>query len=212
MGSTRHQGRAAMAVLLALLANATSAVSAELVFNADAEYETAVIWQYGGVQAPDFGSFAERYEGSGLVEALVVDLTNPDLIFPEQGPSTMMVWADDGGAPGEVLVIRTDIHIPALHGWPEFSRVVREFEEPVTVGNAWWIGLWPPWVDSWAEYWIGLDEDGAQVTAATKVAPSQQWPMGWQRLDVVWPEESTWHSARCSSWRRRPPELPRGEE
>lgn len=172
---------------LMILAASTHAMSAELVFNADDTYENGVTWQYGGVQAPDFGSFAERYEGSGLVEAFVVDLTG-NLYFPKHGPSTTIVWDDGGGVPGAVLAMRTDVWLDNPPSWPDFGRYVAEFAEPVLVGNTWWIGLWPPWVDSWAEYWIGLDEDGAQVTAATKVAPSQQWPMGWQRLDVVWPE------------------------
>jgi hypothetical protein len=40
-----------------------------LLMHADGSYETAYAWSYGGNVAPDYGAFAERYEGSARIDA-----------------------------------------------------------------------------------------------------------------------------------------------
>ena len=47
-----------------------------LIFSADGTYENAYAWQYGGVVAPLYGAFAERFDSAGLIVCgIVMDLT-----------------------------------------------------------------------------------------------------------------------------------------
>ncbi len=154
--------------------------------NADGDYDNAAYWDYGGVALPDYGAFAERYDGIGSATQLVVDLTGIGLtVFADVD---LYLWQDDEGVPGQVIRHEPQVVVPGTYPfYPAFGRFFLDFSSPVAVNGTWWIGYWPNWPSSNFVFAIGLDADGDSVTGATKVAPGQDWPQGWQALDTVWP-------------------------
>ena len=152
--------------------------------HADGSYESFCAWEYGGNAAPDWGAFAERYEGAARVDAVIVDLT--DFGFSDMQSIDAYVWADDGAVPGEVLRVLPGIETYTSGLWPHFGRNVFELPEPVCVGTRWWVGYWGDY-GSMAPFFVGADLDGpGGGSSATKIAPGQGYPTGWQDVSVRW--------------------------
>ncbi|MBK8231784.1 MAG: hypothetical protein IPK72_14650 [Candidatus Eisenbacteria bacterium] len=100
----------------------------------------------------------------------------------------LYIWRDGGDLPDLVLRHDPNVYVPEGYPvYPLFARFSLEFSAPVPVDGTWWIGYWPTWWNQSFAVAIGLDRDGDTATGATKVAPGQDWPQGWQALDTVWP-------------------------
>ena len=153
--------------------------------HSDGSYESAYAWAYERCLPPDYGSFAERYEGCEQVTAVVLDVTD-DGYFDNQFLDAY-VWGDDGGVPGGVLAVQLDEHLPAVPAWPEVGRYSVGLTEPPSVDGVWWVGFWGRWAHMDPGFWIGADQNGpGGGSPKTKIAPGQQWPEGWQDVPAEW--------------------------
>jgi len=151
--------------------------------HSDETYESAYAWFGYGCQPPDFGSFAERYETSARLLAVVLDLTGS--WYFRVGRADVYVWADDGGVPGEVLALEPDVLLGVLPYWPSVDRFFVELTESLCVEDVWWVGFWGRWPLFDAYFWVGADLDGPGGGAPmTKIAPGLEWPEGWQDVAV----------------------------
>ena len=151
----------------------------ELLMHSDGTYETGYAWRYGGCQAPDYGSFAERYEGCRQVTAIVLDVTDNGYQLLECLDA--YVWADDGGVPGDVLAMEPEVCLDGVPWWPYVGRYTVAMAEPPLVDGVWWVGFWGRWPLSDPAFWICADQNGpGGGSPKTKIAPGQQWPEGWQ--------------------------------
>ncbi len=148
-----------------------------VLIHSDDVYESAFGWQYGGVQAPTYGAFAECYTGTGQICAAVFDLTRVSGDLP---PATMdaYVWEDGGGIPGSVLCVATG-HEPApIAFWPQTSREEVPFPD-CCVSGQWWIGYWPNWPGEIARWYVAVDDTNERGCTQTSYAPGIGYPTGW---------------------------------
>lgn len=173
----------------AILVGATWAASVEgeecgeSILNSDGSHEWGVTWQGDEVVPPDYGAFAECYQGDVEICACVYYLTQ----LGSGGEQTMdlYVWADDGGRPGEVLHVERDRHPGAIGFWPSFTRNVVALAQPVCVSGRWWVGYWPRWPGSTPDWFLGQDLDGPGGCPMTNIAPGLGYPSGWQNVSVA---------------------------
>jgi hypothetical protein len=153
--------------------------------HADSSYETAYAWDEGNYH-PDYGAFAERYEGHASIGAIVLDLTST----PGYNESTLdaYVWGDEGGKPGDVLFAVYGISDIITGQWPAVARNVVALLQPPCVEGTWWVGYWGDYVGGWViPFFVGADLDGpGGGFPATKIAPGQGYPTGWQDVSVRW--------------------------
>ncbi|MCB9465286.1 MAG: hypothetical protein H6682_16490 [Candidatus Eisenbacteria bacterium] len=156
----------------------------ELLINADGTYEMPYAWQYSGVVPPDWGSFAECYEGEFAVCAVTIDLVQTG----DQNGQTMdvYVWDDEGGEPGAVLCVEPGVDPGPVAFWPSVSRHEITLGEPCCTGEAWWVGYWPDWPGDRSAWFLAGDLDGFDGCPLTKVAPGIGFPTGWQNVSVIW--------------------------
>ncbi len=155
-------------------------------FNADATYENAYAWQYGGIVVPDYGAFAEFYPDAPFdlfTCSVLLDLTQTT-----SRPGTLVdvyVWDEYDGVPG--LVIGTSIGVDpgAVGTWPEVSRhAIGMFACPY---GAAFVGFWGNWPGEEAAYFVGADLDGPGGGGAfTNYAPGIGFPTGWNTVDAAW--------------------------
>ncbi len=150
--------------------------------NHDNSFENAYTWVYSGVIAPEFGAFAEQFEGNCNLCEIQLYLTQ----IGNQSDQTMdvMIWQDDHtGNPGELLLHLTDIDPGPIAIWPEVTRV--DIPVSLVVDDTWWIGWWGNWPGETAGWLCAADEDGAGGEPRTKVAPGIGYPSGWDHPDIV---------------------------
>jgi len=156
-----------------------------LLIHADGTYESVCVWQYGGNIPPDFGAFAENYQGAAQVDSVVLDVTR---LFGFIGTfADIYVWGDEGGVPGEVLRLVEDVWLLNVPSWPTVGRNCIGLPEPVCVGDTWWVGFWGRWPNNQADFFIAADLDGpGGGSPMTKIAPGQGFPTGWHGVALVW--------------------------
>jgi hypothetical protein len=165
-------------------AQVSAAETRSTMMHADGSYETAYAWSDGGNYGPDYGAFAERYEGLANVGAIVVDLTS--LPGYNEAMLDLYIWADGGGAPGSVLFAVHGVSDILAGMWPLVTRNVVGLPESVCVDGTWWVGYWGDYA-GWAPFLVGADLDGAGGGASfTRIAPGQGFPTGWQDVSVRW--------------------------
>ncbi len=157
--------------------------------NHDGSFENAYTWVFGGVGEPEFGAFAERFEGLAYLCEIQFYLTQ----IGNQAGQTMdvFIWQDDGtGNPGNVL-----LHIPNLDPGPiDVWPAVTRFDLPIslTVDGDWWIGWWGNWPGEQAGWLIAADENGPGGEPRTKIAPGIGYPTGWDHPGFI----PSWSNAR----------------
>ena len=152
--------------------------------NSDSTYENGYGWSYGGNHAPDWGAFAECYPNTGGICALVFDLTQVD-----QRPGTRMdgyVWMDDGGIPGAVLCLVSDVDPGTIAMWPSVSRHVVPLSSTCCVSGFAWVGYWGNWPGFSPSWYVAADLDGPGGCPKTHIYPGLGVPSGWQNVSVVW--------------------------
>lgn len=176
--------------------------------HSDGTYESCYAAEWPECVPPDYGSFAEHYEGSVRLLAIVIDLTYfYDPVLPV---IDIYVWSDDAGHPGSVLALLPDCWVYG-NAWPAWNRNTVDVPAPICTGSEWWAGFWGPWPDMWAQFGICADLNGpGGGTPMYKIAPGLEWPEGWQNIDVRWPPtsalgigaeiEETPSPVTCATW------------
>lgn len=169
--------------LVRLSRAATQSDPCTLYLHADGgSYETAYSWDFGGVLAPTYGAFAERYIGSFDVCAISLDLTT---VTGETGIADLYVWADAAGRPGAVISVATGFDPGPVAPWPEVSRHVGAISASCA-GNPVWVGFWGDWPDAANPWLIAADLDGPAGEPKTNIAPGNGFPQGWNDVEAVW--------------------------
>lgn len=158
-----------------------------LLLNADGGYENAVSWEYGQVVPPFYGAFAECYSGDVGVCAVVIDYTQ--LGSWTGKASTVFVWADAGGVPGDVLCMKTTT-LPSPLSWPGVSRAVVQLDTACCVSGSWWVGVWGDWPNDAADYFVAADNNGPGGCPRTCIAPGLGFPTGWIDASTIWPMQA----------------------
>lgn len=155
-----------------------------LYVNHDGTLESAVAWEFGGVQEPYDGAFGEGYDlGPGTVECVTFWISQDGW---NQGESSdIYVW-DGGvtGAPGAVLALVTGMVFEGIPIWPDFGRYDVEIAAGLT--GAATVGSWGNWPWAHPGYWWGVDQNGPPGHPWTHVAEGIGYPAGWQNPDIVW--------------------------
>ena len=155
-----------------------------LVMNADADYENAYNWQYGGVSRPYYGAMAECYDGSVSVCSIILDATGFGI--PEDSFVDLYVWRDDNALPGEVVAVVPHVFVGPFPLWPDVARYVFDVPDVECLDRA-WVGYWPAPPPGGQAYWfIGADLDGPGGCAMTNIAPGIGYPTGWHNVSVAW--------------------------
>ena len=140
--------------------------------------------KYGGVVPPDFGAFAECYEGEFEVCSATFDLVQIGSYVGQT--MDVYVWDDAGGEPGAVLCARFDVDPGPIAFWPSVSRHEIELEAGCCTGAAWWVGYWPNWPGDNSGWFLAGDLDGSGGCPLTRIAPGIGYPTGWANVSVVW--------------------------
>jgi len=152
----------------------------------DGEYESGIIWQFEGVQPPDWGAFAECYSGEWWLVAVVLDFTQN---YYPQGDQTFdaYVWDDGGGVPGVVSHLVTGIDPGPVAPYPEYSRHYGLLPEPALVQGTWWVGFWPDWPGEEPGWFLACDHTGSTGGCMmTKIAAGLGYSTGWHSIETVW--------------------------
>jgi len=161
----------------------------DLLFHGDGGvggYEDAYTWQYGGVQAPYYGAFADSFGADVEICALFFDLTRTAQ-YAHPDDLDAYIWEEAGGVPGNVLMV-VNAYIDEVAVWPDFSRHFVEL--PSNVALPVWVGYWGDWPGEQASWFICADTDAGGPnpgTPMTNVAPGTGYPTGWQSVDLIWP-------------------------
>ncbi len=161
----------------------------EILFNHDGTIENAYGWLFDGVVAPDYGAFAECFEGRFRICEVQFHFAQ----VGHQAGQTMdvYVWDDLGnGSPGAVLAMVPEVELSAVATWPQTSR--HDVEVAALVEGKWWVGYWGDWPGAQAGWFIGADEDGPGGCPRTNVAPGLGLPQGWEHPSIL----SSWASCR----------------
>ncbi len=152
-------------------------------FTADGTYENGYAWQYSGQAAPDYGSFAECYDGVGLVCRAIFDFSQVGNQL--NNSMDVYVWDDAGGAPGTVIDVVTDVLPGPVAFWPSLSR--HEVPVNAAINGDFWVGYWANWPDQLAGWFVGADTDGLTLGCPfTNYAPSIGFPTGWGNVSAAW--------------------------
>ncbi len=155
-----------------------------LLKNHDGTWENGFSWTYQ-LAAPDYGSFAELFDGPGQICGVAFYLTqNNGLAVPR---SDVYVWDALEGNPGVVVAVEVDVNLGGPAFWPSVSRHPVAID--ATVEDHFYVGLWPNFDDS--PYFIAADLDGpaAGQSSRTKAPPGDEFPTGWHPVTTVFGEE-----------------------
>lgn len=164
--------------------------SGAVVLHGDGTYENAYAWSHGGQVAPDYGAFAERFEGSASICNIVVDLTQ---IGNYAGQTVdVYIWNNlqnlGQDQPGSVITLIPGSSMGPVAFWPQMSRHLISLPEAQTVTGPFWVGIWGDWPAAANAWYVAADEDGItnSGTPMTNVAPGQPYPVGWNPTDTIW--------------------------
>jgi hypothetical protein len=148
----------------------------------DGSNEGGYCWQYGGIVPPDWGSFVESYEYTGCICGIQIGLSG--IGYP-CGSLTAFIYDDDGGLPGNVLLVTPNLDPCPVATWPSTSMHDFALSE-VEVDGRFWLGYWADWSHQPCGYFIAGDTNGFGGYPYTKIAPGIGFPSGWQNVSIVW--------------------------
>ena len=147
----------------------------------DGTFENGYAWQYGGVVAPDYGSWAECY-GNAYVCTINYFLTQIGYYIGQTLDA--YVWEDAGGNPGNVICTVGGIDPGAPGFWPSITEHVVDVN--CCANGSHFVGYWPNWPGEAAGWFTASDEDGfGNGCPRMKVAPGIGYPTGWQHPNIV---------------------------
>lgn len=151
--------------------------------HANDTYYAGFAWSYEGMVSPYYGAFAECYNVPGTICGIVLDLTETGAYADHT--CDIYVWADEDGAPGEVLAVRHSVDPGPIAPWSEFSRHILSIPE-ITPSGPYWVGFWGNWEGQNEGFFVGAD--GAAFTDGcpfTNIEPSLDFPDGWNHVNTV---------------------------
>jgi hypothetical protein len=156
----------------------------ELLSKWDGSAENAYCWQFAGVDEPDYGAWAECYEGRCAVHQWHFYFTQTGYYIGQSADFTL--WDDGGGIPGNVIqIVRTP---PGpIPFWPDVGAIKIPLEPPEYVDFTWYVGFWPVWPGEGCGWFVAADEDGFPGCRLTKIAPGIGYETGWVDCTVVGP-------------------------
>lgn len=149
--------------------------------NHDGSFENGYIWQGPGVAPPDYGAWAECYDGDWHINFVQFWFTQ----LGNQAGETMdvYVWDDEGDNPGNVLAYLPGVDPGPIALWPSVS--LHSIPVNVDVAGTWWVGFWPDWPGQEIGAWfIASDENGFPGCPRTKFAPGIGYPTGWGHVNL----------------------------
>ena len=150
--------------------------------NHDGTTENAFTWQFGSIQPPDFGAFAEGYRG------LAAGVCGTQLLLTRwnemsgSGTIDLFVWDYDTwcDSPGNVLSVTTSVLISGVATWPSISALDLDLNDAVTSSEGFFIGYWPrSFEGAAAQFGCAIDQDGPGGVPRTNYAPGIGYPTGW---------------------------------
>jgi len=162
--------------------------SPSFVTNNDRGYEAALMWQGGGVAGKQAGVLAEPFETPGGEPGAVCFMltwtygTTSDTVAVD-----LLVWDDDGGQPGEVLGVVSNVDLGVIAPWPLGAQRNTDFDVEasiVPVEGKFWAGLRASSPLDSCSVLLGADLDGSG--AMTYVAPDLGLPEGWQSVESIY--------------------------
>jgi hypothetical protein len=157
-----------------------------LSMNHDGSTENAFTWQNQGVQAPDYGAFAEGYD-------VVGNVCGAELLLTRWGTMTgtgvvdIFVWDYDWNTdnPGGVLSVTEDVAIAGVGLWPTITT--HDFDTIDANSTAgFFVGYWPQnFVGVPANFGCAMDQNGFGGAPRTNIAPGIGYPTGWAHPSTV---------------------------
>ncbi len=150
----------------------------------DGTLESAIAWEWAGVQEPYYGAFGEAFDlGPGMVECTSLWISQDGW---NQGQATdAYVWEGGvHGTPGAVLALVPGIVFEDIPIWPNLGRY--DVEIPVQVTGPFTVGSWGDWPWAGPGYWWGVDQDGPTGHPWTYVKEGYGYPPDWQNPDDIW--------------------------
>jgi hypothetical protein len=148
----------------------------------DGSAENGYCWQFAGVVEPDYGAWAECYEGKYVIQQWHFYFTQTGYYIGQMADFTL--WDDGGGVPGNVIqIVRTP---PGpIPFWPDVGAVKIPLNPPIWIDFTWYVGYWPLWPGEGCGWFTASDEDGFAGCRLTKIAPGIGYPTGWQDCTIV---------------------------
>ena len=164
----------------------TDECTGTLAFHHDETFESGYGWQYGGVEPPYYGCFAEGYAlGPATVRCVVLWLT--DLHYYTGGPCDVYIWEGGvTGPPGEVLSVTTDVDPGAPATFPVVSQHDVDINDHAFSGGELTVGYWGNWPGAHSQWFCGCDLDGPGGNPWTCLAPGSGYGTGWADPSIVW--------------------------
>jgi hypothetical protein len=155
-----------------------------LMQNYDGSAENGYCWQYGGEVAPDYGSFAEGYNATGVVCGVALWLSQGGAYTP--GPVVdVRVYGSDGNNPTTVLGVTTGLNPGAIGMWPTISQCDLAIGN-VNVAGDFFVGYWGNWPNGGCQFYCAADLNGFGGLPRTNIAPGIGYPTGWNDPSIVW--------------------------
>jgi hypothetical protein len=157
---------------------------AAFLLNADGSYENGYAWQYGGVVPPNYGAFAEGYNGAGNCCGVGLFLTTLQGYYFGQN-CDVYVWDSAGANPNNVLSMTPGVVPGAIAFWPAISQHDIDSADAAVNGD-FFVGYWGNWPGQLTAWFVAADLDGFGGLPRTNIAPGIGYPTGWQDPSVVW--------------------------
>jgi hypothetical protein len=162
----------------------------------DGSLEGGFCWQYDGVVPPDYGAWAECYEGAPWISEVHFYFTQTGYYVGQA--MDVYIWEDDGfGLPGAVSGAQIGVLPGPIDFWPTITLV--EIDFPLEAPESHWIGFWGNWPGEICGWFLVADQDGFPGCSATKIAPGIGYPTGWQDPNIVFDQITSLGICKCAA-------------
>lgn len=148
--------------------------------------QTGFSWQYDGVQEPDFGAFAERFDFPDSARICAIRLYLAQVGDAGGQTCDLYLWSDNGGAPGEAVAVWRGIAFPPPTYWPDIGYYDVHLSDDVCVVGTVWAGYRGNWPGEMAPYFVVADTINGPGTVMTNVAPGIGYAEGWSNVSDIW--------------------------
>ncbi len=162
----------------------TPPCDATVLMNGDDTWENGYAWDGDAVAPPDYGGFAEGYEGTGTVCGMRFHFSSLSGYYAGQTLDAF-VYDSDGLNPQNVLSVAVGVAIDPPAIWPQVS--VHDVDTAdAGVNGGFFVGYWPNWPGAMLGWFCAADLDGMGGMPRTHVVPDLGYPSGWQDPSVIW--------------------------